>query len=112
MDEKTLAECVSQILTELDKACTKYPGFCSVFLRKSVTLLSIRDRLNRLRIASNDEGKDLEWSVQTTLDEEVTEAYEAYAEGDYEHCLEELAQVGCVVIRAMAWVHEHHKETL
>jgi hypothetical protein len=110
MNEKLLAECTSQILEELDKACTKYPGFCPIFLRKSATLLSIRDRLNCLRVASDDEGKALEWSVQTTLDEEVSEAYEAYAEKDYKHCLEELAQVGCVVIRAMAWIREHHKE--
>lgn len=108
MTEKILAECTSQILEELEKASTKYPGFCPIFLRKSATLLSIRDRLNCLRIASDDEGKDLEWSVQTTLDEEVTEAYEAYAEGDYKHCLEELAQAGCVVIRAMAFIKEKH----
>lgn len=68
----------------------------------------IRERLNWIRSESADEGRRLQYSVQTTLDEEVTEAYEAYAEGDYKHCLEELAQVGCVVIRAMAFVKEKH----
>ena len=112
MDEKLLAECTSQILEELEKACTKYPGFCPIFLNKDETLQHIRTRLTIARHESNLEGKDLCWSIQNTLHEEVLEAYEAYAEKDYKHCLEELAQVGCVVIRAMAWIHEHHKEEL
>lgn len=112
MTEKLLAECTSQILEELEKACNKYPGFCNLFLREYTDLKLIRERLNWIRGESDDEGRRLQYSVQTTLDEEVTEVYEAYAEGDYKHCLEELAQVGCVVIRAMAWIHEHHKEEL
>lgn len=108
MDEKILAECTSQILEELEKACDKYPGFCNLFLREYTDLKLIRERLNWIRGESIDEGRRLQYSVQTTLDEEVTEAYEAYAEGNYKHCLEELAQVGCVVIRAMAFVKEKH----
>lgn len=112
MTEKLLAECTSQILEELEKACDKYPGFCPTFLNKDETLQYIRTRLTIARHESDLESKDLCWSVQNTLNEEVLEAYEAYAEKDYKHCLEELAQVGCVVIRAMAWIHEHHKEVL
>lgn len=112
MNEKLLAECTSQILEELEKACAKYPGFCPTFLNKDETLQHIRTRLVIARHESDLEGKDLRWSVQNALNEEVLEAYEAYAEKDYKHCLEELAQVGCVIIRAMAWIHEHHKEVL
>lgn len=112
MTEKLLAECTSQILEELEKATTKYPGFCNLFLREYTDLKLIRKRLNWIRDESTDEDRRLQYSVQTTLDEEVYEAYEAYAEGNYKHCLEELAQVGCVIIRAMAWIHEHHKEEL
>lgn len=108
MDEKTLAECTSQILEELDKACTKYPGFCPIFLNEYETLANVRAKLDMTRYRSDQEGKSLTWSVQNTLNEEVLEAYEAYAEGDYKHCLEELAQVGCVVIRAMAFIKEKH----
>ena len=108
MNEKILAECTSQILEELDKACTKYPGVCPAFLNRNETLEHIRTRLAIARHESDLEGKDLCWSVQNTLHEEVLEAYEAYAEKDYKHCLEELAQVGCVVIRAMAFIKEKH----
>lgn len=112
MNEKLLAECTSKILEQLEKACDKYPGFCNLFLREYTDLELIRKRLNWIRGESDDEGRRRQYSVQTTLDEEVAEVYEAYAEGDYGHCLEELAQVGAVVIRAMAWIHEHHKEDL
>lgn len=106
--EKLLAECTSQILEELEKACAKYPGFCPIFLNKDETLQHICTRLAIARHESELESKDLCWSIQNTLNEEVLEAYEAYAEKDYKHCLEELAQVGCVVIRAMAWIKEKH----
>lgn len=108
MNEKLFAECTSQILEELEKACTKYPGFCPIFLNKNETLQHIHTRLAIARHESDLESKDLSWSVQNTLNEEVLEAYEAYAEKNYKHCLEELAQVGCVVIRAMAFVKEKH----
>lgn len=53
------------------------------------------------------------YSIQSTLDEEVLEVLEAAGEERWEDCMMELAQVGSVVLRAMEWVQNNklNKET-
>lgn len=101
-------EHITRITEEYNKAAKKYPDFAKTFNARGTDLSKITQTLILARERSDREAPA--YSVESTLDEEVLEVYEAYLEGDYKHCYDELAQVGAVVIRAMNWLQEHHKE--
>ena len=86
------------ILDELDKAETKHPKFCDVFSMKEPRV--VRELLRHIR-KWNDEGP---YQADCILNEEILEATEAYMYNDNEHCLQELAQCGAVILRMMEFV--------
>jgi hypothetical protein len=106
---------VGKIVQQKLLAEAKYPDFAKSFLRKVVDknlqLYYIKDNLEIARTRSDAEKPD--YSIQSTLDEEVLEALEAAGEERWEDCMMELAQVGSVVLRAMEWVQNNklNKET-
>lgn len=98
------------ITLEYQKAKKKYPRFCKRFLTKGENFDNIRWMLGLCRKISDNEKP--RYSVQATLDEEVYEAYEAWCLNDLDGCLQELAQCGAVIIRAMEFINkqkEHEK---
>lgn len=106
---------VGKIVQQKLLAEAKYPDFAKTFLRKvvdkNIQLDYIKHNLDIARTRSDAEKPD--YSVQTTLDEEVLEVLEAAGEERWEDCMMELAQVGSVILRAMEWVQTNklNKET-
>lgn len=98
----------TQIDVEYQKAKRKYPRFCKRFLTKGETSDNIKLMLGMCRKISDNEKPN--YSVQATLDEEVYEVYEAWCRNDFDGCLQELAQCGAVIIRAMEFVIKHKKQ--
>lgn len=100
---------VGKIVQQKLLAEAKYPDFAKTFLRKvvdkNVQLDYIKSNLEIARTRSDAEKPD--YSVQTTLDEEILEVLEAAGEERWEDCMLELAQVGSVVLRAMEWVQNN-----
>ena len=100
---------VGKIVQQKLLAEAKYPDFAKSFLRKvvdkNIQLDYIKNNLDIARARSNAEKPD--YSIQTTLDEEVLEVLEAAGEERWEDCMTELAQVGSVVLRAMEWVRNN-----
>lgn len=105
MNETLVGKIVQQKLL----AEAKYPDFAKTFLRKvvdkNIQLDYIKNNLEIARSRSDAEKPD--YSIQTTLDEEVLEVLEAAGEERWEDCMMELAQVGSVVLRAMEWVQNN-----
>jgi hypothetical protein len=104
-------EFIKAICTELQKAEVKYPIFCNRMTRVSNTLEIIRFALAPARAASDAE-REGGYSFEATIHEEILEALEAYELGDYKACLQELAQCGAVILRAMEFVKHKSKSTL
>lgn len=100
---------VGKIVQQKLLAEAKYPDFAKSFLRKvvdkNIQLDYIKYNLDIARTRSDAEKPD--YSIQSTLDEEVLEVLEAAGEERWEDCMMELAQVGSVVLRAMEWVQNN-----
>lgn len=92
---------VGKIQQEWSKAVSKWPEFARRFMPQ---YSDISEDLARCRALSNKDP----YCIMYTMFEEVFEVFEAYAKGEYEHCMNELAQVGAVSIRAMQWLDEQH----
>lgn len=102
-----LDEHIQAICGQYTYACNKHRHFADRFLSTTECLPHLENELAVARAKSDAEIKE-GYSVQSTLNEEVLEAYEAYARGEYIHCIEELAQTGAVVLRAMDWITTKH----
>lgn len=98
------------VFAQIDFAEKKHPEFCVRFLKQTESVPHIDNELAIARAQSDAEAKD-GYSVQATLNEEVWESMEAYAKGEYEHAIEELAQVAAVAMRAMNFIMEKHVST-
>lgn len=90
-------EFMSMIDQELDAAKAKHPKFCEKFLYS--THAEIYESLFFAR-----ERNDADNEAEVILAEEVAEALEAYHKHDLDHCLQELAQCGAVILRMMEFV--------
>ena len=90
----------TRIHLELEKAEKKHPKFCDCLTYRN--LEGIKDALDYLR-ERNSESITYADSI---LGEEILEAFEAYKQGEKEHCLQELAQCGAVILRMMQFVHD------
>lgn len=89
------------IYKELQKAEAKHPKFCDVMSENSLdTNLHVERTIRQLNDDSEVAAADM------ILYEEIAEAVAAYAQGDYEHCMQELGQCGAVVMRMMEWVEK------
>lgn len=102
MRERELKEnkFVFSILTELKIAKEKFPVFCDDFTGAREWF--IVDELERWRKVNSGAP----YHADAILNEEILEALEAYKQGDKEHCLQELAQCGAVILRMMEFVYK------
>lgn len=66
----------------------------------------IKEALDYLRRKNSEPVTYADW----ILGEEILEAFEAYKQGDLEHCLQELAQCGAVILRMMQFVQDEKEE--
>lgn len=87
------------ICDEWAKACKKHPNFADNFTTKS-NLFVVQRALKNLRI----ENAEPPYDADRILYEEIAEAIEAYMQGDKDHCIQELAQCGAVILRMMDFV--------
>lgn len=108
---KDVNEFIKAICTELQKAEAKYPIFCNRMTRAGNTLEIIRFTLASARATSDAERKG-GYSFEATIHEEILEVLEAYELEDYKACLQELAQCGAVILRAMEFVKHKSRSTL
>ena len=88
------------IYDELEKAEKKHPKFCD-----AITDVPIED-YRELEDSFKNENSQAPYYGDRILAEEFSEAFLAYLEGDKEHCLQELAQCGAVILRLMDFVKE------
>lgn len=92
------AKHIRMIEQEYAKACEKHPKFCD-----ELAALLPWDIIERNCKAQNSKGP---FYASNLLDEEIAEAMVAHQQGDREHCLQELAQCGAVILRMMQYVEE------
>lgn len=86
------------IYDELEKAEKKHPKFCDHFTTYTLEGCKAAEQICK---ANNSLAP---YFAEDLLREEVFEALTAYKEGDKEHCLQELAQCGAVILRMMEFV--------
>lgn len=95
---------ISKILTEKNRAESKYPAFAARFICDCPDHSAMIQSALRGARKQSDAEKGHGYSVEATLLEEVFEVLEAASNKDWDACMMELAQVGSVVLRAMEWV--------
>ena len=88
------------IQNELDKAEEKHPKF---FDRLTGARQENMDAYEHRIKMVNKKGP---FYAEFILDEEKVEELNAYLKGDKEHCLQELAQCGAVILRMMQFVYD------
>lgn len=88
------------IHNELDKAEKKHPKFCDKMT--GAVQEHMEEYEHRIK-AVNSKGP---YYAEFLLDEEKVEAMNAYLKGEKEHCLQELAQCGAVILRMMQFVQD------
>lgn len=94
-----MAESLAAVVAEYNEAVAKHPKFCDTFTARR-NIFAVRQHLEGLREMNSEAPYDGE----SILREEMFEAVEAYLEGDKEHCLQELAQCGAVILRLMEYL--------
>ena len=99
-DAEKLKGFLFKIIDEHKDACRKHPKFCDDFTGASEWF--IVDELERWRKVNSSAP----YHADAILNEEILEALEAYKQGDMEHCLQELAQCGAVILRMMQFVQD------
>ena len=82
------------------EACAKHPKFCDFMTYTTKSVNSVGLGLVR---KENSKGP---YYADRIICEEIMEAIEAYLDGDMEHCLQELAQCGAVILRMMQFVQD------
>lgn len=113
MNNKQLNEHLKAIKYELNYAEKKHPKFCDCF--DSLMGISYKDIvekiLTQVRSINDSLTEANNIGAMQFLQEEITEAMLAYAEGDLPHCLQELSQCGAVIIRMMEFVKNEMEKT-
>lgn len=89
---------LNAIYEELEKAERKHPVFCDTMT--TLELDSVTSGLDTYRLLNSSAP----YSANSILEEEIHEAMEAHLKGEREHCLQELAQCGAVILRMMEFV--------
>lgn len=107
MTKNQSSQILDLVMDQVNYATAKYPEFCNKFLKVTECVQHIENELAIARAQSDAEAKE-GFSVQATLNEEIWEAMEAYAKDEFEHAIEELAQVAAVAVRGINFIMEHH----
>lgn len=98
-----LDDSILKIREEFEKAIRKHSNFCDKFTQMNLFHARYEEATCKKR---NSEGP---FFADRILEEEIAEARVAYLQGDKNHCLEELAQCGAVVLRMMDFVDSKMK---
>lgn len=91
---------IAKIIREHRNACEKHPKFCDEFTSLSKEGVEAYERYTRFLNSKSP------YYAESILQEEIAEALSAHQQGDREHCLQELAQCGAVILRMMQYVEE------
>lgn len=98
---------IRMIEAEFASACEKHPKFCNELCEKKFDWKFYEKDIKIFNAHGPYYGESI-------LQEEIAEAMNAHQQGDREHCLQELAQCGAVILRMMQFVEEErwaHGET-
>ena len=87
-------ETIQKIAEHLEHAETKHPLFCVSVCGEGTTLENVKALLKKSR-QNRDEFKTADW----VLAQEVQEVFEAYLEGRYSDCREEIYDTIAVLLR-------------
>lgn len=87
-------ETINKIAEHLEHAETKHPLFCVRICGEGTTLENVKVLLKKSR-QNRDEFKTADW----VLSQEVQEVFEAYLEGRYSDCREEIYDTIAVLLR-------------
>lgn len=87
-------EIIQKIAEHLEHAETKHPLFCVRICGEGTTLENVKALLKRSR-----ENREKFKTADCVLSEEVQEVFEAYLEGRYEDCREEIYDTIAVLLR-------------
>lgn len=87
-------EIVQKIAEHLEHAKSKHPLFCVSICGEGTTLENVKTLLKR-----NRENRDTFKTADLVLSQEVQEVFEAYLEGRYEDCREEIYDTIAVLLR-------------
>ena len=101
---------ITQVESEVIRACNKHDRVCDFFIAPHKTLDEIKKELDLLRASNDDKESKRTATFSGVIAEELFEAYEAYVKGDLNDCIKELAQVCAVAIRGMDFVYKQTKE--
>ena len=93
-----ISEDFEMVKEELLKAMEKHPSFCDKFTKMNIFHARHEEKMYKAKNETSPHFAD------DILLEEVSEARTAYIQGNRQHCLEELAQCGAVVLRMMELV--------
>lgn len=85
---------IQNIDTHLEHAKKKHPLFCVKMCGEGTTLENVKVLLKKSR-QNRDEFKTVDW----VLSQEVQEVFEAYLEGRYRDCREEIYDTIAVLLR-------------
>lgn len=102
MNSNKLSNFNAMIFDELDSAETKHPKFCDRLCESGGWSM-----VEKHYKEYNDNCK--EYLGNMLFLEEFSEALNAYDHGDKQHCLQELAQCGAVILRMMEFVDKETK---
>lgn len=95
---------MNTIKTCVHAASLKHPFFAAKLVEDDTTLESIRERLEAARMIEDQREDNSCQSLESILNEEILEAYEAAKLGDLDACFNELAQCAAVIVRGMSLV--------
>lgn len=95
---RTPYDFTDMIAAEYRNAVTKHPKFCDEFTAFDLNTAMAGEISSKY---ANSKGP---YQADLLLQEELWEASTAYLKGDKEHCLQELAQCGAVILRMMEFV--------
>lgn len=95
------AKHIRMIEAEFAAACEKHPKFCDSLTGQNTLdmWMSYEQRIKKV-------NSKPPYYAEFILKEEIAEAMVANQQGDCEHCLQELAQCGAVILRMMQYVEE------
>lgn len=95
---KSTIDHIALIEKEYADAVKKHPEFCDIFSQQKPYI--VKKILETVRKWNSEPPYD----ADNILHEEILESREAFLEGDFDHCIQELAQCGAVILRMMEFV--------
>lgn len=110
MDYQERKDYITQVESEVIRACAKHDRVCDFFVDPNKEMKDVAGNLAELRTINDERERNGGATFSGIIAEELMEAYEAYIAGDLNNCIKELAQVAAVAVRGMDFVYRQTME--